>query len=608
MPSDVPGDDAKASDVRAGPGAAREEGNSVAAVPAVPAVAVSEVAEAAAIANRAGVQPPIGSSPPVINVAIPVAALPVTITVRAPDEVSASTAAEPEPERNGWQHLIQPMLAMLVLLIAMATDVFGLRTATGYASRDAFIKFYSLWYGRPHISDDIVVFTFRDEDLERTDANYRGLAEGDCSAEYTTWPLAYSDRLCMLNALVAAKPAAIFFDVLFAAGELNDEKFIEFNRRLSELASDEQVPILLADVPTPEGEPSVVHPDIRATGVQFVLASWQSATEAYPLWVDPRNGCARETPASPMWLAPDARQEQETEVCESSSSSRLVGYRMAKETPATALYRIHERRRNPEAGSLDTLPVGPPMRVIWGFDPPPTRHGAVTCAQANAQTKWNIVELAFAGPKASKREWLQPTDCLFHRDLPGNTLLRWADSNQLADNVAGKYVFIGASLAGMPDSWASPVHGSVPAVHLHAMAFDNLVHWQGHPLRDPLPAFVDDGMFAWSDVTELALLFGISVSIVWWRRRPAYRGASMWGRAWRLGLALLVFLWLVITCSVVLLIFGRMVPVNWIALLTMALAATIPSAASIGDVLAGLRDRVLRGIGIWKSVLRQRRT
>lgn len=605
MPSHVPGDDAQASDALARSGAVREDDKSVAAVPLASS---STDAETVAIANRAGVQPPIEPSPAVINVTIPVAALPVAITVRGSDDVPASSAPTPEPQSTHWQHLIQPMLAMLVLLIAMATDVFGLRTATGYASRDAFIKLYSLWHGRPHISDDIVVFTFRDEDLERTDANYRGLAEGDCSAEYTMWPLTYADRLCILNALVAAKPAAIFFDVLFAAGELNDEKFIEFNRRLRELASDEQVPIRLADIPARKGDPSPVHPAIRATGVQFALASWQSATAAYPLWVDPDNGCARESPASPVLLAPDPGRERETEVCETSSSSRLVEYRKAKETPATALYRVHERRRSLEAGRPDTLPVGPPMRVLWGFDPPPTQHGTIMCAQANAQTKWNIVKLAFAGPKASKREWLQPTDCLFHRDLPGNTLFRWAASNQLADNVAGKYVFIGASLAGMPDLWASPVHGSVPAVHLHAMAFDNLVHWQGRPLRDPLPAFADDGSFAWSDVTELALLFGISVAAVWWRLRPAYRHASMSGKAWRLSLAMMVFLGLVITCSAVMLVFGRMVPVNWIALLSMALAAAVPSAASIGEVLAGLRDRVLRAVGFGKRVLRRRRT
>lgn len=604
----VSGDGAQAAEPSAGPSAAREDR---ARADVDPTAAASEAAQAVASANRGGARPPIEPSPAVINIAIPVAALPVAITLRASDAVSAAPAPAPDSESDSdsmhWPHLIQPVLAMLVLLVAMAMDVFGLRTATDYASRDAFIKLYSLWYGRPHISDEIVVFTFRDEDIARTDANDRSLAEGDCNAAYTTWPLAFADRLCILNALVAAKPAAIFFDVLFNAGEPNDKKFIEFNRRLSELVGNAQVPIVFADIPTREGDPSAVHPAIRATGVQFALASWQSATGAYPLWVDRRSGCARETPASSVLLVPDAKREQETEACEPTSSARLVGYRTAGETPATALYRIHERRRSPEVGRLDTLPVGPPMRVIWGFDPPPSRRGAVACTQANAQTKWNIVELAFAGPKASKREWLQPTDCLFHRELPGNTLFRWALSNQLADNVAGKYVFIGASLAGMPDTWISPVHGNVPAVHLHAMAFDNLVRWQGHPLRDPLPAFVDDGIFAWSDVAELALLFGISVAAVLVRLRPAYRRASIWGRVWRLGMALLVFLWMVITCSAAMLFFGRMVPVNWIALLAMALVAAVPSEESVSAVLAGLRARVVRGIGIGKSVLRRHR-
>ena len=62
------------------------------------------------------------------------------------------------------------------------------------------------------------------------------------------------------------------------------------------------------------------------------------------------------------------------------------------------------------------------------------------------------------------------------KELPGKDI-GWTERNREAIAVmAKKYVFLGASFEVAKDEIVAPVLGRIPAVHSHAMAFDNLLH------------------------------------------------------------------------------------------------------------------------------------
>lgn len=488
------------------------------------------------------------------------------------------SAAEPEAKLE----LLQPIVALLLLLLAMATDMFGLRTATDVASRDAFLKLYSYWYGRPDFSDEIVVVTFREDDLTAD----RSLQEvtGITTRASNSWPLTFADRSAMLKALVEAQPAAIFIDLIYVSDNNHDPDYRKFVDALQAAVHDGKVPIVLADVPDNGSHAETIAAEIRATGVDVAMAGWLAPSGLYPLSVSAADG-------------------------EVADGSRIRSdYRP---TPAAFLYAVHQHRlglaptpHSPSlskgtiatasrpcpvaaqagvgcAASTGAFPAGPPMRIAWGFDPERTIAERENCPRASFCSKGEIFFRAFGGPKESNLNWLQPTRCLYHRDVGGADLFMWATNNTLGKQVGGKYVFVGASLNGMPDWWISPVHGKVPGVHAHAMAFDNLVRWGSAYLRDPIPAGSRNSPFMLTDVVELALMLGISWGSVWLRSRRAYRNARTWERGRQLAIALLAFVALATACSAALLMFSRMIPVNWIGLSVVALVAIAPSEATL---------------------------
>ncbi|HEY1720296.1 MAG TPA: CHASE2 domain-containing protein [Magnetospirillaceae bacterium] len=60
----------------------------------------------------------------------------------------------------------------------------------------------------------------------------------------------------------------------------------------------------------------------------------------------------------------------------------------------------------------------------------------------------------------------------------GDLFPDFADIEQHGDRrpyLKGRIVFVGVDLSGLPDVVTSPIHGRIPGIYVHAMAFDNLV-------------------------------------------------------------------------------------------------------------------------------------
>jgi hypothetical protein len=82
------------------------------------------------------------------------------------------------------------------------------------------------------------------------------------------------------------------------------------------------------------------------------------------------------------------------------------------------------------------------------------------------------------------RGWFQPEaklrPCPYLRVMPLRALTLEAFSESDIDSsIAGRIVFLGANIVGSGDRIFSPVNGSLPGVHAHAMALNNLMAFHG---------------------------------------------------------------------------------------------------------------------------------
>jgi len=81
--------------------------------------------------------------------------------------------------------------------------------------------------------------------------------------------------------------------------------------------------------------------------------------------------------------------------------------------------------------------------------------------------------------------------------------------------MADSYLFIGADIDGIPDTVDSPVHGRLPGVFIHSMAFDNMMVFGSAFLRDPPQINLPGGGFDLpADVAiQTALLLILSLTL-----------------------------------------------------------------------------------------------
>ncbi|MFO1425406.1 MAG: CHASE2 domain-containing protein [Steroidobacteraceae bacterium] len=226
----------------------------------------------------------------------------------------------------------------------------------------------------------------------------------------------------------------------------------------------------------------------------------------------------------------------------------VLGANPGTVTPAFAAFRaacVADARwapgcaANPRGAASDFTE---PLRLRWGAFPPALQafsSDARTCQPfANAD---GHVPLARRLGVALRELTLGLFEDL--RDAPGVavrlpcpavpvvplSLLERAPLEEWRELLRGRAVLIGASIAGIPDYVATPVHGQLPGVLLHAMALDNLARdganypADRHHEATEILAFVLVILFAFSFPRLLAVLERPAV-----RRSFAILGAIVW--------------------------------------------------------------------------------
>jgi len=80
--------------------------------------------------------------------------------------------------------------------------------------------------------------------------------------------------------------------------------------------------------------------------------------------------------------------------------------------------------------------------------------------------------------------------------------------------LGGRYVWVGGRFINSTDWTDSPVHGLIPGVHWHAMAFDNLIEWGRNRLHDPRSSMLA-GPLEWFNVDAIELIeFVVAVVLI----------------------------------------------------------------------------------------------
>lgn len=269
----------------------------------------------------------------------------------------------------------------------------------------------------------------------------------------TAWPISYqehADWLARLVELPGAPPKAVMIDITFGQ-ERPDPSWAALKQQLCAMQR-RGIAVFLAALPDAATGRLAVRPELMdasregsgrcytLVGVDYVPDPLDAVAWTYQLQRHFNGNEWVEGPSPDPQAHPDYR------------SAALA---MAEDVAGIA------RNAHPQ-----------PMALVWGHNSAPAAAGA-GCVPG--ERRWSSLvpglvrqlwEAAPAGPL-----------CPYHRTLAFSEVAE-LDEADLARQVSGKYLFVGAQVAGYNDYAQSPVHGRVPGVHMHAMALDNFLTYR----------------------------------------------------------------------------------------------------------------------------------
>ena len=166
-----------------------------------------------------------------------------------------------------------------------------------------------------------------------------------------------------------------------------------------------------------------------------------------------------------------------------------------------------------------------PLALVWATKAAPTNHQIMVTRDANGALEpvcrkdWDLWEV-IPGAHILSRLAGHPNLplCPYNQVVPVRAFKGQGFSpTQLDEALAGKVVMIGADLKAVGDNSFSPLHGRLPGVHVHAMALDNLISFDGQ--------YRANGDFEWHELWHsqanrfifLSLLLTAAVMVLWKR-------------------------------------------------------------------------------------------
>jgi len=327
----------------------------------------------------------------------------------------------------------------------------------------------------------------------------------------TAWPISYQEHADWLGRLVdlpGARPKALMLDITFGQ-ERPDASWSALREQLCTIARGRGIPVFLAALPDAATGQLAIRPELMdasrgpercytLVGVDYVPDPLDAIAWSYQLqrhfdgnaWIE---GPSPDPQAHPAY--------------------RSAALAMAEDVAGIA------RDAHPQ-----------PMALVWGHNSAPAvspqpRH----CVPG--ERRWSSLV-----PGMLRQLWEdEPAGplCPYHRTLTFSDVSE-LDEAVLAQQIAGKYLLVGAQVAGHNDFAQSPVHGRLPGVHMHAMALDNFLTY-GNDYKQsaewslpPPRGLLLPGLSAIAAVFLVHL--GWNLARVRLRRR--WQGASRWQQRW----------------------------------------------------------------------------
>lgn len=269
------------------------------------------------------------------------------------------------------------------------------------------------------------------------------VSDSTLSNEQLTWPVSYHREAYWLRNIIEAHPAAVLVDIYFN-GEREGDSLHAFDAVLAE-AKSLGVPVFFVG-----GMATDLAHDLPPPLKPYqVYSGWKTENEnMYPMLVSaPRDqGKMYPTPALAMYSA----------LCEEAWKTLCKKGEEFEE----------------------------PMFVRWGVYSDPLQKTAFNgqtgnCEDSHANGPTRLLRALNTGLHALKGKWQPPESnkCFYALTMDADYLDKISPltSQPYTDMLRGRAVFFGGDLQAIHDVTQAPAIGQVPAVQLHAMAFDNLL-------------------------------------------------------------------------------------------------------------------------------------
>ena len=346
-----------------------------------------------------------------------------------------------------WRLSFTRALAVLVSsLMLVWIDPFGIERGLVRAGSDSFANISAFAYPAER-SPKILVVTADDTSLESLQ---------------THWPLPYQEHADLVSTVAAYGAKALFVDIVFIDAR-PDETLGEFLLEL-ELASEELPVFLSAGIgqDTALARPEIIDLVARSPNIHFVSPNALALTPVGRFIYDV-------TPAGANDLAiPSA---------------------------AIALFRETDSRPLPEGRALDIRWAAPTPAINCR-----TPEEIRACQNQSGGPGERFARLVIGGLLGDLAPgWLKAVTPLpgpYHPTVSLGDLAKPETLGTAGPLIEDAVVFYGASFAFARDTVESPVHGNLPGVHFHAMAFDNLVALHEDYVRADLPPWLSDKVHA----------------------------------------------------------------------------------------------------------------